>query len=173
MLSRRLIEMIEKHSDEIAQQVLDEARKDKILRRYHELPDALVRSRFENVAVHLSQWLGKSDEPTLARHFEALGRERFEEQVPLYEVIHAAQIFKRRLLEYTREHCFESTPIEVHAELELERLLGAFFDRIVFHIARGYEEALAEEIAIVWKRGAAKKHAVYPDQVFIAGDEGI
>jgi hypothetical protein len=171
MLSRRLIQMIEKHSDEIAQQVLDEVRKDKILRRYHELPDALVRSRFENVAVHLGQWLAESDEPTLARHFEALGRERFEEQVPLYEVIHAAQIFKRRLLEFTREHCFESTPIEVHAELELERLLSAFFDRIVFHTARGYEETLAEETAVIWKHGSGRKQAVYPDEVFIPEDQ--
>ncbi|MCI0622552.1 MAG: hypothetical protein L0387_12980 [Acidobacteria bacterium] len=173
MLSTRLIEMIEKHSDEIAQQVLDEVREDKILQRYHELPDALLRSRFENVGVHLSQWLKESDETALARHFEALGRERFEEQIPLHEVIHAAQIFKHRLAEFAREHCFERTPIELHAELELERLLNAFFDRIVFHIARGHEEALGEEIAIVWKRGAAKKHAVYPDQVFIAGDEEI
>ncbi len=172
MLSTRLIEMIEKHSDEIAQQILDEVREDKILRRYHELPDALLRSRFENVGVHLSQWLGESDEPALARHFEGVGRERFEEQVPLYEVIHAAQIFKRRLVEYTREHCFESTPIEVHAELELERLLNAFFDRIVFHIARGYEEALAEEIAVIWKHGAGRKQAVYPDEVFIPEDQG-
>jgi hypothetical protein len=171
MLSTRLVEMIERHSDEIAQQVLDEVRGDEILRRYHKLPDAMLRGRFENVGVHLSQWLEESDEPALARHFEALGRERFEEQIPLYEVIHAAQIFKRRLAEYARERCFENTPIELHAELELERLLNSFFDRIVFHVARGYEEALAEEIAIIWKHGAGRKRSVYPDEVFVPEDQ--
>ena len=172
MLSTRLMEMIERHSDDIAQRVLDEVRADKLLRRYHELPDALLRRRFEDVGQHLSQWLKKSDEPALFLHFEALGRERFQEQIPLYEVIHAAQIFRRRLTEFAREHCFERTPIELHAELELERLLNTFFERIVFHVVHGYEQALADEVSVIWKHGAGRKQAVYPSEVFVLEDQG-
>ena len=46
------------------------------------------------------------------------------------------------MLEYVEEHIFSKTILELHAEEEIERRLGRFFDLLTVHLVRGYERAL-------------------------------
>jgi hypothetical protein len=46
------------------------------------------------------------------------------------------------VLEYVEEHIFSKTILELHAEEEIERRLGRFFDLLTVHLVRGYERAL-------------------------------
>ena len=48
------------------------------------------------------------------------------------------------MLEYVEEHIFSKTILELHAEEEIERRLGRFFDLLTVHLVRGYELALRE-----------------------------
>lgn len=146
MLSARLIQLIEDHSDQIIQRILVEVRTDELLPRYRELPDSELISRFENVCRNLGHWLATSEELVVAQGYEKLGEERFNEQIPLHEVVHAAHVVKNLLTGYARDNAFEQTPVELYAEAELERLINRFFDRIVFHIVRGYEKALVNAL---------------------------
>ncbi len=146
MLSARLIQLIEDHSDQIIQGILVEVRRDELLPRYRELSDSKLISRFENVCRNLGHFLAESDELVVAQNYEKLGEERFNEQIPLHEVVRVAHVVKNRLTSHARDNGLEQTPVELYAEGELERLINRFFDRIVFHIVRGYEKALVNEV---------------------------
>jgi hypothetical protein len=141
MLSTRLVQLVETHSEEIARAVLEAIRNDRRLPIFGKWPDAELLTRFEDVCKRLSIWLSESNEAQLAKHYEGLGLLRYLEEIPLHEVVWAALLFKQQLSRYVQEHCFEQTAYELYAEVELERLLNGFFDKIVYHIVRGYEQA--------------------------------
>ena len=146
MLSARLIQLIEDHSEEITRTLLQKVRHDPLLPRYRELSDFELLDRFRKVCNKLGYWLADSDPEQVATAYEGLGRDRFNEQIPLHEVVHAAHLIKNQLTGYARRHCLEQTAVELYAEGELERLINGFFDKVVFHLIRGYEAALVEAI---------------------------
>ena len=142
MLSTRLLQLIEDHSEEIAKSVLESIRRDRLLSRFSKLPDAELLTRFEDVCKKISVWLAESNEEQLAKHFEKLGWLRYAEEIPLHEVVRAAHVFKEQLTRYAREHCYEQTALELYAGGELERLINSFFDKTVYYIVRAYGQAL-------------------------------
>ncbi len=142
MLSTRLLQLIEDHSEEIAQSVLQSIRRDPLLSGFSQLPDAELLNRFEDVCRKISLWLAESNEDELARHFEKLGWLRYAEDIPLHEVVRAAHVFKEQLTRYARDHSYEQTALELYAGGELERLINSFFDKAVYHIVRAYGHAL-------------------------------
>ncbi len=146
MLSARLIRLIEDHSQEITRALLNEVRRDPLLPRYRELSDFELLDRFRKACNKLGYWLAGSDPERVASEYERLGRDRFNEQIPLHEVIHACHLIKNQLTNYSRTHCLEQTAVELYAEGELERLINGFFDKVVLHVIRGYEAALVGAI---------------------------
>ena len=64
----------------------------------------------------------------------------------MHELVLAMQMFKRLLLRFARRQAVDQTAIEVYAEEELEQLIGGFFDRMVYHVVRGYERASQNSI---------------------------
>ena len=88
--------------------------------------------------------MGASLDEPLARRCEALGRQRFGEGIPLHEVVLARFIIKEGLMEFVRDHAFVETSFQLYAEEELERSVGHFFDRMIYYVICGYEEAMRE-----------------------------
>ena len=146
MLSTRLLELIESHSEKIGQELLAEVRADARLPVFHSLPEGELLKRFQDACLRLSHWLAEADEDQIERRYTDLGRDRFEEGVPLHELVLAMQLFKRLLLRFARRQAVDQTAIEVYAEEELEQLIGGFFDRMVYHVVRGYEKASQNSI---------------------------
>jgi hypothetical protein len=84
--------------------------------------------------------LGKKD-IDIERRYRAIGARRFQEDVPLNEVVWAIVLTRENLWEFLTWESGLDRPVEVFAELELLHLVGQFFDRAVFYAAAGYEEA--------------------------------
>lgn len=141
MLSTRLVELMATHSAEIAGMVLEAMHNDRHLPTFGKLPDSDLLMRFEDTCKKLSFSLSEGGQATLARHYESLGLLRRLEGIPLHEVVWAALLFKRQLLRYAQEHCFEQTAYELYTEVELERLVNGVFDKVVYYLVRGYEQA--------------------------------
>lgn len=144
MLSSKLVEMIEGHTEQIKRNVLKEVRKDSRLSEFTKLSDTELLRRFEDVCRHLGRWLSLQDEKLLENRYAALGRERFEEGIPLQEVVLATQMFKGALLRFAREQAVDQSAFDIYSEEELEYLLGRFFDRIIYYIVCGYQQPLRE-----------------------------
>lgn len=144
MISTRLVQLIEGHSEQITQRMLEAIRKDPRLPLFSQLPDSELLRRFDDACQHLGRWLAAKDEKLMEVRYTILGRERFEENIPLHEVVRAVQVLKREILKFARQQAVDQSALEIYGEKELEHLVGGFYDRIVYYIVQGYERALRE-----------------------------
>lgn len=142
MLSRRLIENVERHSGPIMAGVITEIRHDPELQHLSQLAESELHDWGCVIVRNLGHWLAEGHDRTLARRYEHLGHLRFEESIPLHEAVRGLHILKHRTIDYVRDWGLAQTVVEVYAEEELEYLVGGFFDWLVEHLVRGYEEAL-------------------------------
>ena len=100
-------------------------------------PKEWCREILENLSYLL---LARGDQET-HRRFQVLGRMRFEENIPLHEAVLRMQILKGKILGFVHEEAISMTVIQVYAQEELEQRIGHFFDALVYHVVRGYEDA--------------------------------
>jgi hypothetical protein len=149
MISAKLVQMIEDHSEQITLQVVQQFRKDPRMSRIARLPDSELRGRCQEILKRLGHWLAETNEEEIAEHYEALGRLRMHEDIPLHEVVHGLQILKGKMLDYSRNQGIGQNSVELYAEEELEHQVGRFFDSAVYHVVVGYEDALRQAAARV------------------------
>jgi hypothetical protein len=152
MLSSRLIKLIEDHGDSITGSILNEIRVDQRLAHVSALPEGELRDRAREILRHLGHWLTAPNQDELAARFEAIGRLRYDDGVPLHEVVLSYLIVKERMLEFVRGQGIGQSTVDIYAEEELEHVVGRMFDCMIFHAVRGYE-AVAPGLA----RGAVAR----------------
>jgi len=141
MLSGKLIHLIEAHQEQIATNVIREIRRHPDMPHFHGLPDAELRERGQQILEQLGHWLSAGNETEIERRYEALGKLRFEEGIPLNESVRALSIIKDKMIDFVHEQGLSKTAVELYAEEELERRVGRFFDALTIHMVRGYETA--------------------------------
>ena len=83
----------------------------------------------------------KLDEEELAGALRRGGQERFRESVPLHESIRSLHHLKRKLIVFVRGECFPQNAVDLYAQLEFEQRTNLFFDQLLYHVARGHDEA--------------------------------
>jgi hypothetical protein len=141
MISAKLIQLIEEHSEAITDRVLRDFRHDLRLPHLSRLPESDLRDRCQEILHRLGHWLAESDQTEIRGHFETIGRMRAKEKIPLEEVVAGFQVLKARMLDNIRDQGLALTSVEVYAEEELEHQIGAFFDSVVYHTVKGYQAA--------------------------------
>jgi len=137
-----LLQRIEDNWEKIANAVIKARNNDPHLSHYRNLSDPEIRERVRDLTSNLARWLTTKDEAKLAAHFEKLGRNRYLEGMPLHEVIQKLNTIKRAIRSYVSEENYALSAVEIYAELELLRCMAAFFDFVVYRVAKGYEEGL-------------------------------
>jgi hypothetical protein len=138
--------MVEEHWDTITARVTREIRNDPHLFHIRKLPDSELRLWGQGLLKNLGHWLVESNEQEIAHRYESQGRLRFQEGIPLHEVVHASTLLKRGILDHIRDQGLCQTSVEVYAEEELEHQVGGFFDNAMYHLVRGYESELRHSI---------------------------
>ncbi len=146
MLSSKLIGMVSDHWEEITRRVIWQIRRDANLPEIGKLPEADIRDRAREILQNLGSWLVSKDDD-IGRRYERLGKIRFEEGVPLHEIVRALQIIKENMIQYVRDQGFGHSPLEIYAEEELQHSAARIFDRMVYHVVRGYERAMRENVS--------------------------
>jgi hypothetical protein len=141
MLSAKLIQMIEDHGEAIGARFLRRVRCAPEMPLMQTLPDSELIDRAQAVVRNLGRWLASSDSDWGSR-YEALGRTRCHEGIPLHEVVRALQNLKETIIDFARDQGFGGTSVEVYAEEELEHMISRSFDLAVYHVVHGYEEAI-------------------------------
>jgi len=139
MLSDPMIRIIESRAEELTQGAVKKLQSSPHTRSYHGLsPEELHRRVFE-VYHDLGRWLLKSTEHAIQARYDEFGEQRFKEGIPLAEVLWALVLRKDHLREYIGTSMLADSPLELHREQELYRLIGHFFDRAVCYAAEAYE----------------------------------
>ena len=155
MLSDRLIKMIENHADELTRGAVENLRNSPHTPSYKGLSHDDLYQRVYKVYHDLGRWLAEKTDDALQNWHNQLGEKRFNQGIPLSEVIWALILSKYYLRDYIRTHGLADSILELHQQQELHHLLDYFFDRALLYTAEGYDRAAAlhkEEHTLVAKR---------------------
>ncbi len=148
MISQKIVRMIENSAHECTKMALDWIRNDPSLVAYQRLDPSLLYRRLYRVYSGLSQWLcRRTSKEKLEAHYTDLGRQRFQEGIPLSEVIRALIIIRRTLYVFMDDQgLLFHDPLLMHQVTELTNRVLVFFDRAIYYVACGYEDALANSL---------------------------
>jgi hypothetical protein len=142
MLSGKLIHLIESRWDSITAVALQQIRTERVLTHIAALPDIELREWAEGILHNLGRWMSQDNREEVGLQYEALGRLRFEEGVPLVEAVQALCTLKAKVFDFIHSQGSARNTTEIYAEEEFEILVGRFFDYLIVSLVRGYETEL-------------------------------
>jgi len=147
MFSTRLVNLIEAHSDKLAQGLMHSVqaspRASEFLRK---VPADELKRRAHEIYRNLGDWLLNKTESEIEERYTGIGMRRARQGVPLCELMWAIMLTKEYLWEYLQSEGLLEEP-ELLGELELLRNLERFFDRAIYFAAVGYASAAGHEAA--------------------------
>ncbi|HEX8985805.1 MAG TPA: hypothetical protein VF767_10245 [Bryobacteraceae bacterium] len=156
MLTSNLLQIASDHWEQIATRVVLRIRRDSKFLEMGKLPESEIRSRTREILLNLGNWL-VSSEDDLGLRYEHLGGRRFQEGIPMHEVVYALQVIHQSMIQYIRDQGLGRTPLDMYAEEELEVGSGRIFDRIVYYFVRGYERAMREHFRAMTATASARR----------------
>jgi hypothetical protein len=109
-----------------------------------------VEQRLFHIFHELGNWIGDPGNPRVRSEFEEWGRRRFDQGIPLNQIVYAIIIVKQHLRRYIADHGLLDAsfprverdyvlPMHLHSLQDLNTRVGQFFDEALYHLARGYE----------------------------------
>src|SRR5215471_384896 len=131
MLSAKLIQLIEANSASIIHRLIEQIRCDAELLHLSSLPDGELREWGGLLLRRLGHWLATRNEDELSRHYEVVGRTRFEKGVPLHEAVRGLFLVRDKMIEFVQEQAFAKTAVQLYAEGEFEHRVDKFFDLLI------------------------------------------
>lgn len=140
-VSKRLVNLIESHADELTMNALSDICKDECTPTYHTYDITKLYERAFEVYSRLEKWISReTDKQEIAQHYMALGAQRRQEGFALSEVIQALIITRRHLWWKVLQEGFLDTVLDLYQALELNNHVILFFDRAIYYAAAGYEK---------------------------------
>lgn len=140
MVSTKLIHQIEDHWEAVSQRWIRLLRAAHGLQHLNRLPESEAVETCRRVLHNLGHWLASSSREEMASNYEQAGRERCRSGMPLSEALRAIQLHKQATVSYIRDQGIFDTSVDLYAGEELEHDLSVFFDLLMYHMARGYEQ---------------------------------
>jgi hypothetical protein len=146
LISDKLITHIEDNANRIAQQWCNDVRKNAATPSYHPLPEDSCAYQARTLYHQLGHLVDyKTPREEFAQFFTGFAEARFDEGLPLSEVIYALTLMRRRLwLAAEQENVF-STPIELQQALEFINRVILIFDRAIHIVTQRYEGKIKRE----------------------------
>ena len=141
MIALRLVRLIEDHADVLAEQLLKKFRESEKTRDFARVPAEELRDRVREILQHLGEWLLHKKESEIEVRYREIGARRASQQVALSDYCWAIGLTKDHLWEFLQRQGFLQSIMDLYGELELLRLLDQFFDRAMYYVTVGYEQA--------------------------------
>lgn len=145
ILTYKLVELIETHSDQLANHLLEKVRNSPYLPEYRHVPPAELKDRVRDIYSHLGEWLETRREEDIAARYTEIGARRAGQGVPLSQLNWTIVLTKENLWEYLKHSNAAANLKELTGELEMLQLLDQFFDRALYFAAVGYERYQAKQ----------------------------
>lgn len=142
MLTRRLIQLIERDADVIAQRWLKEVQSSSLTPKYRYFTAEKLIERVKIVYSKLEYWLNpKTPKEEIEAYYTNMGKERFEEGFTLEEVIMALLLTKKHLWQHIVSEGLPTTSFELYQVLELNNEVVMYIDKAVYYTIVGYRKA--------------------------------
>ena len=140
MVSRKLVQTIERNADKLAIDLVETLRQDRRAEAYQDLTDAQYRTVVRDLYSNLGEWLESRTWNKLRSTYEQKGRERMHGGMPLEQLVYSLTKTKQLLLDFIRKS-LPGDSSEADQELQLIVAVSDFFDRAIYHTVSGYEDA--------------------------------
>lgn len=142
MIYSRLVQLIEDNAEELTRRLCKDLLSRAETKSYRKLSEDIVAERVFDVYSKLDKWLSKERHKSgeVQKYYTELGKKRYQEGIPLHEVVMALMLIKRHLWLYVREKHFFDSAYECNQALELNNRVVLFFDRAIYFTTMGYEE---------------------------------
>jgi len=142
--------LIEAHADALTQDALNDLLTNAHTPSFHKSLEELaerVYATYHNVGT----WIGNPNEEAVAAEYETWGALRFRQGIPLSEIVYALNRLKYHLSRFVRDYGLvdfsgDRVPggdligVQLYSIQELNYMVGEFFDRAMYYLARGYEK---------------------------------
>lgn len=144
MIAPKLVHLIERHSEELAQSLIQKIEHSAKSSELKKIPRREIESRAYEIYVHLSEWLLNKTEWDIERTYVELGRHRCHQGIAFNHVFWGILLTKENLWDFLQRELVEETAVELRGEIELLRILDQFFDRALYYLSVGYWHAHQE-----------------------------
>lgn len=140
MIALRLVRVIERHSGELAAELIVKFETSSRTADLRKVPVEELRQRIDEILRHLSEWLLTKTVHDIEKRYFEIGERRASQGVALSDFCWAILLIKGHLWEFLQRQGFIHSPVEIYGEMELLRLLDQFFDRALCFATEGYEQ---------------------------------
>jgi hypothetical protein len=146
------MQLIETHAKSLTSEVMQDVVTNERTRSFSRVPVAELEPRIAALYLNLGKWVGNPNDDAVRKEYEEWGRTRFHQGIPLNEIVYCIILAKAHLRRFIRDNGMvafsgdrvipdELVPVELYGIQELNYMVGEFFDRALYHLARGYEVA--------------------------------
>lgn len=144
MIALKLVRLIERHSEELAQSLIHKIETSQKCSELRKIPRNEIESRAFEIYLHLSEWLMNKTEHDIERGYVELGKHRCHQGIAFNNVFWGIILTKENLWDFLQRELVEDSPLELRGEFELLRMLDQFFDRALYYLSVGYWQAHQE-----------------------------
>lgn len=142
MIALKLVRHIEKHAEELTKRLLTVIQGHPWTQTFAKrIPQEELHERAFEIYRHLSAWLVEKTEDEIRDKNIAVGERRAEQQVPLHEVIFALFLLKDLIRKEVKHAGVGDSAIELFQTSDLMERLNQFFEKSVYYMTVGYEQA--------------------------------
>lgn len=143
MIVGRLLEVLERSTPAMAEKWAQEIKASGYAAAYCRLKDTDLIHRSCGVYENLLHWLDRdATQQEIGRNYATVGKERYQEGIPLCEVQFALYLTKKVLWNQILSEGLPTSSLEIYQAMELILRVQNFFDLAAFYIIRGYTEEL-------------------------------
>ena len=156
IVATKLIRIIEKNSDVIAEKWVDEVTTSPYTRSYWNASREDMQERAASICQRIGYFLGKQlPRERLAAFYRRVGQARRAQGYEVEEVVMALLLLKRQIWLFVMQEGFLNIGLELYQGLELNNRVVLYFDRAIYFVAQAYSEEDQKEAAA--KADAAKE----------------
>ena len=151
MIAAKLVELIEIHARPLAGDVAHDLTTSPRTPGFRAVRPPDLELRIFQILTHLGNWIGDPRSQTVEAEFTDWGRRRFDQGIPLSELVSAIIILKQHLRRYVSDNGLVDAsfprveqeyvlPLHLHSLQDLNIRIGQFFDEALYDLVRGYED---------------------------------
>jgi hypothetical protein len=150
LISDKLVELVEKHSNEITKRWIEHLKIDPTTASYKKNIEYLG-DKAKRILDQLGRWVSyDTPKEEIGKRYAEDGMELFRMQVPLCEAIRAMYLLRRTLWLHVETESVINSALQLHQMKELNDRVILFFDRAQYYLTRGYMEEMNRKIKELW-----------------------
>jgi hypothetical protein len=157
VIATKLIKIIEKNSEIIAEKWVDEVTTSPYTRSYWNVSFEELQERAASICDRIGYFLGRRlPRERLAAFYRRIGQSRRAQGYSVEEVVMALLLLKRHIWLFVMQEGFLNTNLELYQALELNNRVVLYFDRAIYFVTQAYSEADQKEAAATTSEAEAE-----------------